>query len=232
LPDPKMRSQSPSPLQNRVFKANPVKITTVVSPSDIGRPNGYSNRRSDETMNSSKSRYQLLVNDSDSITGSESKPIPSANAKNHVATEAAMSSLADHQSLESSHFYAAAMADSLLYLNELSSPDSDLLSYPSNCSTDFGLEEFYSVPTTETNEFEDMCSDQSKMECVDNSRVAEKQGMEEIFHNAERLDWIHEIDYLQKSSSQHLSFLLLEAEDEWEERATGKAVAENSEQIP
>lgn len=194
------------------------------------RPKCYRNHRSDETMNSSKSRYQLLVNDS--ITGTESKPITSAKVDNLVATEAAMSSLADQQSLESNHFGAATMAETLLYLNELSSPDSDLLCYPSNYSTDFGLDEFYSVPTAETNEFEGICSDQSNMEGVDKFTVADKQGMEELFHNEQRLDWIHDIDYLQKSSSQPLSLLLLEAEDEWEERVGGKTVLENGEQVP
>nr|ANB66413.1 transcription factor MYB30 [Picea abies] len=243
LPDLKTRSKYPFPLQNQVFKANPVKITTVVRPSELVKPNGYTNRRSDEAFrlsnvrNSCKSRYHLPVNNS--ITESESKPITFAKADNLVETEAAkstisMSSLADQQSPQSNHFDAATLAESLLYLNELSSPDSHLLSYPSNCSTDFGLEEFYGGPATfagRNNEFEDMCCDQSNMERLNNFTVADKQEMEELFHNAQRLDWIHEVDDLQKSSPEQLSLLLLESEDEWEERATGKAVLENSEQL-
>jgi len=153
-------SKSPFPLQNGVFKATALKITMAERQSEMVRPNGYdgygcSNRRSDEAIklwndkepaNSSRPWCDLLVNDS--ITDDSSERISLARDDNLVGIEArnsacSGSSLADQQSTHSGHFDSANLAESLLYLNDLSSPEANLLPSPSDCSTDFASEEFY-----------------------------------------------------------------------------------------
>nr|ABK23561.1 unknown [Picea sitchensis] len=209
-----------SPVQNRVFKTTPVKVTTAVRLSETIRPkgsiNGYgcSNRSTDEafklcnakeTTNSSKSWCDLLGNDTEGRISTSSM------------------SLALERSPNSYYFGAdaATLADSLLDLNELSSPDCSLLSPPSNCSADFGLQDFCGEPVTltaEANEFEVVSSDQSIMQRDKGFTVLDDQGIEEFYNHTQPLDWIHELDYIEKSSPRALSFLLLESEDEREEK--------------
>ena len=67
-------------------------------------------------------------------------------------------SMSDQQSPHSDQFAgdAATLTESLLYLNELSSPHWNPFFSQFDCSIDFGLEEFYTgrvTLTAETNEF-------------------------------------------------------------------------------
>jgi hypothetical protein len=245
-------SKSPFPVQTRVFKATAVKITTAVRHSDIIRPNGYNG---DDCSNCVSVKALKLCNVketaksswrgvpvNDSITNEQSERIASATTDNLIQTEAtnctsSTSNLADQQSPDSDHFAgdAATLAESLLYLNDLSSPDCNLLPTPSDCSTDFASEELHRGPaslTEETNGFEDMCCDQSNMPCVNSFTVPDDQEMEEFFNSAQHENWIPELDCLENSSAQPLSLLLLESEDEWEERSISTLLLEDPLQIP
>lgn len=226
-------SESSFPVQNRVFKATAVKITTAVKHTEIKRPQGYNGNGCTNPITDEACR---LYNVKETTKSEHS-------AHNLVQTEttncsSTMSSLVDQQSPLSDHFRgdAATLAESLLYLNDLSSPDCNLLLSPSSdCSTDFATEEFYRRPVTlpETiNGLEDNCCDQSNMQRVNSFTVADDQEMEEFYNSTQHVDWIHGLDYLENSSSQPLSFLLLESEDEWEERSTGKHGLEDNVQIP
>jgi len=154
------RSKSPVPVRNRVFRATAVKIKTAVRHSEMVGANGYNadgsgNGISDEAFKLPDvkearkfSWLDLLVNDS--IGDEESDSIALAMADNPVETAgtnsiSSMSTLADQQSPHYDHSAgdAATLAESLLYLNEQSSPDCNLLHSPSECSTDFASEEFY-----------------------------------------------------------------------------------------
>jgi len=242
-------SKSPVPVQNRVFKATAVKITTAVRHTEIIRPNasngdGCSNFIPGEALklcnvkNTTKSSScGLPVNDS--ITNKQSERNAFATTDNLVQTEAtnctsSMLNFGYKKSPYSDYFEgdAANLAESLLYLNDLSSPDCNLLASPSDCSTDFASEDLYRGPVAlpeETNGFEDMCSDRNNMQRVNSFSV--DQEMEDFYNNAQDEDWIHELDCLENSGAQPLSSLLLESEDEWEERSVGKHALEDHVQI-
>eukprot|EP00253_Pinus_taeda_P027295 PITA_27295 len=140
----KMTSKSPSLLQNHVFKTPPLKITTAMKQAEMARSNGCNNRSSDEAFklckvaeskNFSKSPCEILVNDS--IT------------ENVILVQTEMESFTcsrlEQLSPYSDRFAedAATLTDSLSYLRELSTPHWNLFFSPSDCSLDFGLEEFY-----------------------------------------------------------------------------------------
>jgi hypothetical protein len=177
-------SKSAVPVQNRVFKATAVKITTAVRHSEMVRPNdckgdGCSKLFSDEAFKfcnvkeTRKSSWpDLLVNDS--IVDEESERIGFAMAVNLAETAATISTssfscLGDQQSPHYDNFAedSATLDENILYLNELLLPECNLLPSPSDCSTDFASEEFYG-------------------------------GIEGLYDNAQHVDWIHEFDYLQK----------------------------------
>lgn len=242
-------SKSPVPVQNRVFKATAVKITTAVRHTEIIRPNacngdGCSNFIPGEALqlcnveNTTKSSScGLLVNDS--TTSKQPERNAFATTDNLVQTEAtnctsSMLNFGDQQSPYSDYFEgdAANLAESLLFLTDLSSPDCNLLASASDCSTDFASEDLYRGPAAlpeETNGFEDMCSDQNNMQRVNSSSM--DQELEEFYNNAQDEDWIHELDCLENSGAQPLSSLLLESENEWEERSIGKLALEDHVQI-
>lgn len=176
-------SKSPFPLQNRVFKATAVKITTAVRISEAVRSNGCidddrNNRVSQEVSklcnvkeNTKCSWQDLVVNDS--IGDEESERIGFAMVDNLVETAgtistSSMSCLPDPQSAHYDQVAkdAATLPDKLLSSNDLFLPECNLLLHsPSDCSTDFVSEEFY-------------------------------RGIEELYDNAQHGDWIHEFDYL------------------------------------
>lgn len=194
-------SKSQTLVQNHVFRTPPLKITTAVKQTEMARPNGCNNRSSDEafklcnvkeTINFCKSPCDVIVNDS--ITDDVIL----------VQTEMASSicsSWSNQQSPNYDQFAgdAATLTNSLLYLNELSSPHWNLLFSPSHYSIDSGLEEFYSGVATvaaETTEFEDISSKQSNMQPINGFAVAGYQGMEEFQDNdIQHRDWIPEVNY-------------------------------------
>lgn len=156
----KTRSKSPVPVQNRVFKTTALKINPAARFSGTVRAGGYSgdgcsNRISNEAFNLCNvketrkfSWRDLLMNDS--IRDEESESTAFAMTNNPVEAEATnslsfISHLADQESPNRDHFQgdAVTLSDSLLYLNEKSSPNCNLLPSPSDCSTDFASEEFY-----------------------------------------------------------------------------------------
>jgi len=80
-------------------------------------------------------------------------------------------SMSDQQSPHSDQFAgdAATLTESLLYLNELSSPHWNPFFSQFDCSIDFGLEEFYREQATMAAgpiEFEDIFSGQSNMQPI------------------------------------------------------------------
>lgn len=158
-----------------------------------------------ETTNSSKSWRDLFGNDIEGRISTSSMP-----------------SLALEKSPNSYYFGANScpLAESLLDLNELSSTECSFLSPPSNCSTDFVLQDFCKGPAMlapEANEFEVVSSDQTIMLSVDGFAVQDDQRIEEFYDHTQHLDWIHELDNTEKSSPLSLSLLLLESDDEREE---------------
>jgi hypothetical protein len=107
-------------------------------------------------------------------------------------------------------------------LNDLQSPNCNLLSSPSDCFPYSGLEEFNREAATlaaETNEFEYLRYDQSNVRSINSFTVSDDQIMDEIYHNRQHANMIYELDCLEKSISRPLSLLLLESEDVWEEKA-------------
>jgi len=197
------RSKDPSPLQNHVSETSPIKITMAVKHSEIVTPKGCSNSVNSahgfqfcnvkETTNFSMSWRDLLVNNS--ITHHVSEPFSSEMEGVNVVEEevrnstCSMSNLGDEESPHFDHFagVTATLAESLLDLNELSYPDWNLLFSSATCSTDSAIEEFYMGAAAETNEFEDMCYDQSKNMQRDGSfTVADDQGMEKLYDNMQQ----------------------------------------------
>jgi hypothetical protein len=225
----KTRSKS-APLRNSVLKTIPVRIKTAVKPPEMVRLNGsngygYSHFSSDEAFKlyndkeankSSKPTCDLLVNDA--IISDDSDRIACAASYNLVETEArsctvSMSSLADERSPHS--YYFAGLPESLLNLNELSSPDCKLLSSPSDSGSEMFCRERATL-AMEMNEFEVMYSDQNNGQSVNSFTDASDHGMEDFFHNTHQVDWIHKLD-LPKTSPRFLDLLLLEPAEEWEE---------------
>jgi len=88
-----------------------------------------------------------------------------------------------------SHYFgrdAATLAESLSDLNDLQSPNCNLLSSPSDCFPYSGLEEFNREAATlaaETNEFEYLRYDQSNVRSINSFTVSDDQIMDEIYHN-------------------------------------------------
>ena len=147
-------------VQNRVFKATASKITKPLEFFETLRPNGYNgdlctDRRSDEAFKfcnieetTKCSLRDLLLNDSIGIEVSEH--IGFAMVDNLVETGAtistSVSTLVDQKSPHSDCLAgdAATLEESLLYLNDQLSPVCNQLHSPSECSTDFASEDFYS----------------------------------------------------------------------------------------
>ena len=186
----KRRSKSPSIVQNHVLNTGPVKKTTVVTQSQMVRSNsfnvyGCSNRDSrkgfkscnvKETMNSSKLFFDLIAG-TDLITNNDSQPIESKESRNSTASMSSLVESGRSPDSDSCGGDATSLAESLVDLNELSTPDCNLLSYPSEFCTDFGLQEFYTEPAT----------------------LAAEAIFELDFNgNTQDLDWIFELDYTQK----------------------------------
>jgi hypothetical protein len=164
-----------SSLQSHVLKTTPIKTMAVRYPEMVipSPNNGYgrSNCSSSEAFklcngkegtNSSKPWSDLLAKES--IAHDDFDCTAFSMADNSILENEAENStcsiwsLADEKPPHSHYFArdAATLAESLSDLNDLSSPDCNPLSSPSECLTYFGLEEFYKDPATlaaGTNEF-------------------------------------------------------------------------------
>lgn len=196
-------SKSPCALQDHVLKTIPVKATAVRY-SEMVRPNrcnGHGRSKSNsneafklcngkETTISSLPCSELLVKDSITHHCSARTALDVGDV-NPLETEAgnsicSMWNLADQRSPDSHYFGdSATLSECLSDLTDLSSPDCNLLSFPSDCLTYFGLQEFNgeSALAAETKEFEYMLSDPSHMQSINNFMVSADQIMNEIHHN-------------------------------------------------
>jgi len=201
----KTSSKFLSSVHDHVLKTTPVK-TKAVRYCEMVRPNrskgyGRSNCNSDEifrlcsgkeTTNSSKPWADLLLNDPVTQDYSEGTPFAMADV-NFLETEAensicSMWNLQPERSPQSHYFGrdAATLAESLSDLNDLQSPNCNLLSSPSDCFPYSGLEEFNREAATlaaETNEFEYLRYDQSNVRSINSFTVSDDQIMDEIYHN-------------------------------------------------
>ena len=208
----KKRPKSPPLFENHVSRAIPLKIkpncsngygsTTNIPTSDVSLT--FSNIR--ETTNSSKSGGCILGNDSITEGGSKLMAFGMVDV-NLAQTEdrisvTSISSLPDQKSRPSNDHFAgheAIFDDSLFHLKDLFFPDCNMLPWPSDISTDFAVEEFFTEPPTldrERNQLEYICSDQSNVQFVNSSTVAIGEGMEEFSDSTDHVDWIHEIGYV------------------------------------
>jgi len=160
----------PSPIQNRVFKTTPVKITTTVRLSGTARPNGSMNGYGCSNPSSDEASKLCNVKETTNISESLCDHL-GIDTEARISTSS-MSSLPLERSPHSSYFGAdaAPLAESLLDLNELG------------------------------------------------FTVSDDQRIEEFYDHTQHLDWIHELDYTERPSPQSLSLLLLESDDEREER--------------
>eukprot|EP00253_Pinus_taeda_P007809 PITA_07809 len=221
----KIRSKSPPLLQNHVLVTIPVEKTTAMSESEMVISNGFndygcSNHNLHQglkscnikaTKNSSTALSNLPV--SDSITHDNCKSI----AKEGRNPTCSMSTMVEFGRSSLSEFLAedaATLTENLFDLNDLSSPNYNILSYTFEFCTSFGLEELYmqsATLATEAIQFEVACSDERNMQRVNSFYyLANDQGMEDFDGNKTHLDWMHELGYIQKSSPQSLNSLLWE----------------------
>nr|WBK62445.1 myb domain protein 3 protein [Larix kaempferi] len=204
----KRRPKSPSPFQNHVSRAIPVKIKlngsngygcSNIATSDVSLK--FSNIK--ETTSCSKSgdcllgNYSIIEDDSKwMVFGMVDVNLAKTEDRNSASS---MSSLADQHSPRSNDHF------------DLLFPHCNMLPWPSDNSTDSGVDAFYTEPPTldrKRNQFEYKCSDQSNVQFVNSSTVAIDEGMEEIVDNTEHVDWIHDLGYVSwKVNSEYMYVL-------------------------
>lgn len=115
---------------------------------------------------------------------------------NLLETEINNFNSADQQSSHCNQFAGnpATMADSLCDLNELLSPQCNMLAPVSFSLTDFVLEEFN--VGAETRKYGCIGSDQNNMQYFDSSTIAANQRRVETHDTVHHVDWVHEFDFI------------------------------------
>lgn len=212
------RPESASPAQNTVCKTLPVK-TTAVRYSGVLKQRGCNIYENNDTLDQplklcdakeTSNSFELVVEDSIASKDSEGAAltVDDINIAELLEVENSTCCMWNLEELPFSHSQHFAeelpnIAENLLDLTEILSPNSHFPSFPSNFSAGFPSPVIYPLTTVSLaagmNECEDMCSVQRNMQHANSVCAADgKAGMEELSDKTWVGDCIDELEYLQQ----------------------------------